>query len=214
MSHKTQGTRTPRRGGPFSRFVGRVLMRLMGWRISGAFPDLEKFVAIGAPHSSNFDFFIAMGTILSTGVRIHILGKHTLFKGPLAPIMRWCDILPVDRRSAHGVVGESVAAFKAAERLVIGIAPEGTRNPKPGAGWKTGFWHIARQAGVQIIPVSLDYTTRTVRIGDPVTPTDSMEADFSLLSAFYAGVQGAKRQLAATIPTSATRPAEPSGTSG
>lgn len=214
MSNTALGPRTPRRGGPFSRFAGRLLMRLIGWRIAGAFPDLEKFVTIGAPHSSNFDFFIAMGTILSTGVRIHILGKHTLFKGPLGPIMRWCDILPVDRRAAHGVVGESVAALNAADRLVIGIAPEGTRNPKPGAGWKTGFWHIARQAGVPIIPVALDYTTRTVLIGDPVTPTDSMEADFALLSAFYAGVQGATRQLAATIPTGGTRPVEPKGTAG
>lgn len=214
MSHAVLGSRTPRRGGPVSRLLGRLLMRLIGWRLQGAFPDLEKFVTIGAPHSSNHDFFIAMGTVLSTGVRIHILGKHTLLKGPLAPLMRWCDILPVDRRSAHGVVGECVAAFNAADRLVIGIAPEGTRKPKPGAGWKTGFWHIARQAGVPVIPVALDYPTRTVRVGEPLLMTDSMEADFALLSAFYAGVQGAKRQLPSSIPLAGVRPVRPAGTAG
>lgn len=210
----TLGPRNDRRGGPVSRFIGRVALRLIGWRVSGGFPDREKFVTIGAPHSSNFDFIIAMATILAIGLRIHILGKHTLLKGPLAPVMRWCDVLPVDRRAAHGVVGECVAAIGAADRMVIGIAPEGTRNPKPGAGWKTGFWHIARQAGVPIIPVALDYTTRTVLIGDPVTPTDSMEADFALLSAFYAGVQGANRQLSPTIPMGGATPVEPTGTAG
>ncbi|MDG5495058.1 lysophospholipid acyltransferase family protein [Niveispirillum sp. BGYR6] len=199
MSISSPGRRSPQRGGPVSRFVGRVALRLLGWRVSGAFPDLEKFVTIGAPHSSNYDFIIAMATILAIDLRIHILGKHTLFRGPLGPIMRWCDVLPVDRRAAGGVVGECVAAIKAADRMVVGVAPEGTRMPKEGAGWKTGFWHIARQAGVPIIPVALDYATRTIRIGDAVETTPSMEADFTKLSAFYGGVKGARRQLPPTI---------------
>ena len=207
MSIPPLGPRNDRRGGFIWRLIGRLTLRLIGWRIAGGFPDREKFVVIGAPHSSNYDFIVAMATVLAIDLRIHILGKHTLFRGPLGPIMRWCDILPVDRRSAHGVVGECVAAINGAERMVIGVAPEGTRNPKPGAGWKTGFWHIARQAGVPIIPVALDYANRTMRIGEPVEPTDSMEADFALLSAFYAGVQGARRQLAPTIPLGANRPA-------
>ncbi|KPF82821.1 hypothetical protein IP70_20540 [alpha proteobacterium AAP38] len=214
MSVPSLGPRNDRRGGPISRFIGRMGLRLLGWRIAGAFPNLEKFVVIGAPHTSNYDFFVAMATILATDLRIHILGKHTLFWGPLGPIMRWCDVLPVDRRSAHGVVGDCVAAIEGAEKMVVGVAPEGTRNPKPGAGWKTGFWQIARQAGVPIIPVALDYATHTIRIGEPLETTESLEADFALLSAFYAGVQGAKRQLPMTIPIGGTRPAEPSGTAG
>lgn len=200
MSIPPLGPRCDQRGGPISRFVGRVALRLLGWRVSGAYPNLEKFVTIGAPHSSNYDFIIAMATILAIDLRIRIMGKHTLFRGPLGPIMRWCDVLPVDRRAAHGAVGECVAAIKAADRMVVGIAPEGTRMPKEGAGWKTGFWHIARQAGVPIIPVALDYATRTIRIGDAVETTGSMEADFATLSAFYAGVQGARRQLPPIIP--------------
>lgn len=208
MSIQPLGPRNDRRGGFVWRLIGRWTLALIGWRIEGGFPDREKFVVIGAPHSSNYDFIVAMATILATDQRIHILGKHTLFRGPLGPIMRWCDILPVDRRAAHGVVGECVAAINGAERMVIGVAPEGTRNPKPGAGWKTGFWHIARQAGVPIIPVALDYANRTMRIGEPVEATDSMKADFALLSAFYAGIRGARRQLAPQIPLGTAKRAD------
>ncbi len=200
MSMLEGKSRAPRRGGPVSRAIGGFALKLLGWRVEGSYPDLPKFVTIGAPHSSNHDFIVAMATILAIDVRIHILGKHTLFWGPMAPIMRWCDVLPVNRSAPNGVVGECVAAIQDNDEMVIGIAPEGTRMPKPGSNWKTGFWHIARQAGVPIIPVALDYATRTVRIGAPVTPTDNMEADFALLSAFYAGVKGARRTLPDAIP--------------
>ncbi|MFV3075693.1 lysophospholipid acyltransferase family protein [Niveispirillum fermenti] len=214
MSIPVPGARVPRRGGPISRAVGRVGLRLMGWRIEGEYPDLPRFVTIGAPHSSNYDFIIAMAAVLALDVRIRILGKHTLFKGPLGPIMRWCDVLPVDRRSPNGVVGDCVAAIRDNAQTVIGIAPEGTRNPAPDAGWKTGFWHIARQAGVPIIPVALDYASRTIRIGAPWWPSDDMAADFALLSAFYAGVQGAKRRLPDAIVPRQPGNAGPSGTAG
>lgn len=200
MSVPECGARAPRRGGPVSRAIGGFALKLLGWRVEGRYPDLPKFVTIGAPHSSNYDFIVAMATILAIDVRIHILGKHTLFRGPLAPIMRWCDVLPVNRSAPNGVVGECVAAIQNNDQMVIGVAPEGTRMPKPGSNWKTGFWHIARQAGVPIIPVALDYATHTIRIGAPVTTTHDMAADFALLSAFYAGVKGARRTLPDVIP--------------
>lgn len=200
MSVPVVGPLVENRGGPITRAIGRWGLRLLGWKVAGAFPNMAKYVVIGAPHSSNFDFFVAVFTIMATDLRIRILGKHTLFIGPLGPIMRWFDILPVDRSAPHGVVGECVAAFQNNDQMVIGVAPEGTRNPKPGSGWKTGFWHIARQAGVPIIPVALDYANKTMRIGDPIATSDSLERDFALISAFYAGVKGAKRTLTDTIP--------------
>ena len=41
---------------PRNRFLeglGRGVLRLGGWRMVGAFPDLPRFVLIAAPHSSN-----------------------------------------------------------------------------------------------------------------------------------------------------------------
>jgi len=164
----------------------------MGWRFEGALPDLPKFVVIGAPHSSNWDFVVAMAAILALGLRLTILGKHTLFRGPLAPLMRWCGVIPVDRSRPNGIVGDSVAALAAADRLVIGLAPEGSRTPS--ATWKTGFWHIAKAAGVPVVPVALDYGRHCIRIGEPFMPSD-LDRDLDGLARFYAGVRGAKRIL-------------------
>lgn len=193
MTFPQLGPSVPKRGGPISRAFGRALMRLIGWRTVGEIPDIPKLVAIGAPHSSNYDFIVAMGCIFSLGLNLNIMGKHTLFKWPFGGFMRWCGLIPVNRSAAHGVVGETVAALTAAERMWVGIAPEGTRNP--GAHWKTGFWQIARQANMPVLPIAIDYSTRSVRFGPTFVPTADIDADMALLSRFFGGTKGAKRTI-------------------
>ena len=39
----------------FTRWFGRTVLRLGGWRVVGTVPDLPKVVLIAAPHSSNWD---------------------------------------------------------------------------------------------------------------------------------------------------------------
>ena len=39
----------------FSRWLGRTILRLGGWRVIGTFPDIPRLVLIAAPHSSNWD---------------------------------------------------------------------------------------------------------------------------------------------------------------
>ena len=43
--------------------------------------------------------------------------------------------------------------------------------------WKRGFWEIAHQAGVPIVPAFLDFSKRQVYIGETVWTTDDSEAD-------------------------------------
>ncbi len=188
------GPSVPKRGGPVSRFVGRALLRLIGWRIEGPVPDLPKMVVIGAPHSSNYDFIVAMATMFSLGLNLNIMGKHTLFNWPMGGFMRWCGLIPINRSAAHGVVGESVVALKNAERMWIGIAPEGTRSSH-GAQWKSGFWQIARQADLPILPIAIDYAARTVRFGTPLRPSPDIDTDMVYLSKFFGGTRGARRTI-------------------
>ncbi|MBB6250407.1 lysophospholipid acyltransferase family protein [Nitrospirillum iridis] len=198
------GARVPRRGNAFTRGLGRLTMRLMGWRLVGQVPDIPKFVAIAAPHSSNWDFVVAMAVAFAIGVRVTVLGKHTLFKGPLAPLMRFLDVMPVNRAAPQGVVGDCVAAFDAADQLVIGVAPDGTRGGKTGAGgdagrWKSGFYRIARAARVPVLPVALDYGRREARFGPVLIPTGDEAADLAQLSLFYAGTRGKRRSIGAAV---------------
>ena len=45
-----------------------------------SFPKDERVVLIAGPHTSNWDFVLAMSLILSLDVHIHWVGKHSIFK--------------------------------------------------------------------------------------------------------------------------------------
>ena len=83
--------------------IGRGILRLFGWRMVGAFPDIDKAVVIAAPHSSNWDGLLGFAAKLGMGVRLSILGKDSLFKIPLVgAFLRWQGVIPVDRSAPEG----------------------------------------------------------------------------------------------------------------
>ncbi|GAB3387123.1 lysophospholipid acyltransferase family protein [Lysobacter fragariae] len=175
------------RGGAFSRWVGRTALRLGGWRVVGEFPDLPKLVLIGAPHSSNWDGIWGMAAKMALGLDITILGKDSLFKVPVMGfVLRQLGAVPVDRRAAHGVVQQSAEMMRRAERSWYGLAPEGTR--KPVERWKTGFWKIAKAAGVPVLPAYFHYGRRIIGIGPTFDLGDDMAADVERIRGWYRGV--------------------------
>lgn len=176
----------PNRGNAISHWLGGTAFGLGGWRFEGALPDLPKFVLIVAPHTSNWDFFVGVAAVFSLGLRISFLGKDSIFRGPMGPVMRWLGGIAVDRTVSKDRVSDSVAAFKERDRLVLGVTPEGTR--KRVEKWKTGFYHVARGAGVPIVPVAFDYRRKAVIMGDPFTPTGDVEGDIAQLRRFFADV--------------------------
>ena len=171
-----------------SRWIGRSVLRLGGWRVVGEFPDLPRVVLIGAPHSSNWDGIWGFAAKLALGLDIRILGKQQLFWGPLGPLMRALGIIAINRGAASGVVGQMAQQFRGADRFWLGIAPEGTR--KPVARWKTGFWKIAHAAQVPVLPVYFHYPDRVIGIGPPFATSHDMEADLVRLREWYRPWQG------------------------
>lgn len=182
------GDAIPRWGGWFSRKVGRGLLRLFGWRFAGSVPNLPKMVLVGAPHTSNWDFLLAMAALFALQVRVYWLGKHTFVNSPLKPLLLWLGGVPVDRRAASGVVGQTAVQFQQREQFLLGLAPEGTRSLV--SRWKRGFYFIAKTARVPIIPVALDYGRKTIAIGEPIWPDGGETAVMNQLKTFYSGVQG------------------------
>jgi 1-acyl-sn-glycerol-3-phosphate acyltransferase len=164
----------------------------LGWRIVGDIPDLPKMVLIVAPHSSNWDFIVGIAAKLAMRLSVKYLGKDALFRFPLGIIMRRLGGIPVNRSTANDVVTSVVAQFARHDRMLLAIAPEGTRRPVE--RWRTGFYHIARGADVPILPVAFDWRSRTVRIGELFSPTGDPEAD---LPAIRARFQDAGRRDAA-----------------
>jgi 1-acyl-sn-glycerol-3-phosphate acyltransferase len=182
------GDALPRRGGPISRTFGRTWLSLMGWRISGALPDVPRAVVIVAPHTTNWDFIVGIAAKFALGLEVAFLGKDTLFRGAFGRVMRWLGGIPVDRSHPHDVVTQTIAQFTARPKMILGLAPEGTRRAVE--KWRTGFYYIARGAGVPIVPVAFHWPDRTIVFGPPRMPTDDMAADLDALAAFYAFARG------------------------
>ena len=169
----------------------RWLYTRCGWRVAGEIPDAPKLVVIVAPHSTNWD--VIWGLLLKVGLRLDIrfIGKRQAFFWPLGALLRSFGGIPIDRSAAHGVVGEMTRLFAQQERLWLALAPEGTR--KKVQKWKSGFWHIAREAGVPILPAYFHYPQRTIGFGPLLHPSDDLDADMTKIREFYRPWQGKNR---------------------
>lgn len=172
----------------FTRWLGRAILRLGGWRLVGTFPDIPKLVLIGAPHSSNWDGVWGFSAKLALGLDLKVLGKHQLFWWPLGVLMRRLGVIAVDRTAAHGVVEQAAALLRGHDKFWFGLAPEGTR--KPVERWKPGFWKIARAADVPVLPAYFHYPDKIVGVGPLIALTDDMQADLTRIRAWYRPWQG------------------------
>lgn len=169
-------------------WISIVILKLTGWRLEGKFPDLPKYVMIAAPHTSNWDFPVTLGICFAARAKIYWMGKDSLFKGPMGPIMRWLGGIPVDRSKSNDLVGQMVEVFNRSERLVVTIPPEGTRQKV--RYWKTGFYHIAKGANVPIVLAFLDFRRKVGGFGPVFKPTGNVEADMAEIQAFYKNISG------------------------
>jgi len=167
------------------------LLRACGWRLAGTLPDRAKLVLIAAPHSSWWDGVWGLIMKSALGLDVSFMAKRELFAGPLGWLLRRAGGIPIERSESSGVVEQMTDRFARSERLWLGIAPEGTR--KRVTKWKNGFWHIARKAGVPILPVYFDYPSRTIGLGPLFEPTADIAADLAALHAFYASWRGKHR---------------------
>ncbi|WP_241967708.1 lysophospholipid acyltransferase family protein [Pseudidiomarina insulisalsae] len=185
----------PTRGNRFSRWIGRVGMRLLGgWRIEGELPQTRQAIIPVAPHTSNWDFFVGVFVMLALGLKLSFLGKHTIFRFPVNGLLRWLGGIPVDRRAAQGVVGQMVEQFEQRDELILALAPEGTR--KKVSEWKKGFLHMARRAEVPVIPVGMDFSRRVIDIRPPMMITGDIDEELQRVKHAVAHAEGKNPQHA------------------
>ena len=187
------GTNVPQRGNRLSRAFWKFILRLFGWRAVGEAPDLPKFVFVGAPHTSNLDFFMTAMTMAALGVRGHFVMKHQPFVGPVGWLLRFLGGIPLDRDRTRDFVSQMVDEFNSRDQFLLAIMPEGTRGKDKDSatkGWRSGFYYIAKGAGVPLVMVLFDYANKRMRVGPTVWPSDSYEADLPRIQALFAGIEG------------------------
>ncbi|MEO6968493.1 MAG: lysophospholipid acyltransferase family protein [Rhodanobacteraceae bacterium] len=166
------------------RRIFRAWVQASGWRFEGALPNVPKAVLIAAPHTSWWDGYHGLLFKIALGADISFMAKRELFRGPPGWVLRKLGGIPIERHAAHGVIAQMVMRFNAHDQLWLGITPEGTRNRV--ARWKTGFWQIARGAGVPIVPVYFDYPRRIIGVGPLFMPSADIAGDMATLRALYA----------------------------
>lgn len=168
--------------------IGRATLDLLGWEIEGAAPTVPKYVIIAAPHTTNWDLPVTLGVAWVLGIDATWAGKHSLFEGPFAWFFRALGGIPIDRRAKLDQVQQLVEQFHTREKMVLVIAPEGTRGET--RYWKSGFYWIARNAQVPIALGYLDYARKRGGVGDAFIPGDDLDADVERIRRFYSTVQG------------------------
>ncbi len=171
---------------PILHWLAKLVFRVSGWKTEGSVPQPERFVIIAAPHTSNWDGFFMVAAACIFRIKLAWFAKDSLFFFPLGLLLRAFGAVPIDRTARHNMVERAVARFAQSERLILAVPPEATR--KKSASWKTGFYHIARGAGVPIVLGYIDYRRRVAGLGPAFTATGDIQADFRVFEKFYAAV--------------------------
>ena len=169
-------------------WLARLILRLTGWRIVGGVPAVPKYVLIAAPHTSNWDFPVALMVCFALRLRVYWMGKASLFPPLLGAVMRWLGGIPVNRARSGNLVQATIDAYNSNQRLIVIVPPEGTRSKV--TQWKTGFYYIAPGAGVPIALGYLDFRRKEAGLSRMFEPTGDIAADMVEIQAFYAGFTG------------------------
>ncbi len=166
-----------------------IFKKILGWKIEGSFnQSIKKAVVIVVPHTSWHDFFVGLYARRALKTQINYVAKKELFTWPFSYYFKWTGGAALDRTSGQNKVEAIAQIFKEKNEFRLAMAPEGTR--KKVDTWRTGFYYIAKEANVPIIPVAFDYGTKTVKIGNPFFISEDIEKDLKELRKFYEGVVG------------------------
>lgn len=175
------------------KLIATALLRVIGWRVVGALPNECKYVLIGAPHTSNWDFPLMLLAVFKIGMDVHWLGKSSLFPPVVGSVMRWLGGIAVDRSKNNNLVAQLVELFRERHELVVLIPPEGTRAQVE--RWKSGFYHVAAGAGVPILLGFVDASRKQVGFGPLFYPTQDYESDLLKIQEFYRDKRGIRARI-------------------
>ena len=167
---------SPRMGNGVSRALGSFFLKLTGWKLVGRMPDVDKFVIIGVPHTSNWDAIGASLAMLASGFKYTFLIKKEWFFWPMGPLFRALGGYPVDREhGGKGVVEQLTQHIKDTDKVCIGFPPEGTRSKVD--RYKTGFLRVAYAADVPVFICAFDGPNKHVVLDRLFPLTGDLEVD-------------------------------------
>lgn len=182
------------------RFSLRALA-LFGWRVKFAPLPGPRGVLIVYPHTSHWDGVIGLLAKWAVGIRVHWLGKETLFQGVsglvLGPLLRDWGCEPVEHNASTSVIDRLAQRIRKANFYWLALAPEGTRSYRD--TWRSDFYHIARNARVPVGLACIDYAVKEVRLVQYAVLSGDLEADLERIRVEYERCKGRRPECAAPI---------------
>jgi len=171
------------------------MLRLNGVRVinpnEGKWP--KKYVLPTVTHTSNRDFPYGIYVRAAVKQYINFVGKASLFKFPLGPILRWMGGVPVIRERSTNFVDAVAAIFRERDEFRLCIAVEGTRAKVD--HFKTGFYYIAKTANVPLVLCKFNLGGGTIEFSEPFMVSGDIRADFDRIYRFFDGAIGIVPEL-------------------
>jgi len=188
------GENTPRMGNALTRWIGDFILKSMGWTLHGELPNLKKAIIIGGPHTSNWDLFLAMGSMLSVGLKFSWMMKKEAFFWPLGGLWKALGGIPIDRGADIDVVGQVKSFFAESDKVWLGLTPKGTRSKVE--RYKTGYLRMAKGIGVPLFIVGIDSVNKRVVLDKLWEPTGEIDVENAAIKTYietnYVGINPEK----------------------
>lgn len=181
----------------FLQVLSRMILRLFGWTLIDIPHRPAKSVVIAYPHTSNWDFPLALLALAGLPFRARWVAKDTMFRFPFGGLLRLFGGVSVNRRERTGFVDLVAREFEAHETFHLVIAAEGTRSRQE--GWKSGFYRMAMAAKVPLVLAVVDYSRRELGLLATIDLTGDETADMQRIAEVYVGREGHRHHLASPI---------------
>jgi len=175
------------------KLIGKAAMKITGWKTNGHFPEDERVVLVAGPHTSNWDFVLAISLILSLDVNFHWVGKHSIFKKGFNGLLRKMGGIPVNRATPEALMQEIQNVTNRYKGFLIIIAPEGTRQKVERL--KSGFLRIAKDTNSRIMMAGVDFSNKTIELGDFFSPSGDVEKDLKDIQEYFSSFNGKHSEL-------------------
>ena len=159
----------------------RNFLKILGWKLTGDFPNLNKSVIIFAPHTSYWDGFYGKLLLMHFNINYKFLSKKEFFKFPLNYLFRFYGSIPVSRNKEF--IDEVVSLFEKSKSLHIVLSPEGQLAKTD--HWKKGFYYMAKKANVPIVIGYIDYKKKEIGIKGVLKNINDMNETINEISKMY-----------------------------
>ena len=173
--------------------IGKFFLTITGWKFKGDIPRSDRIILVAGPHTSNWDFLLALAFIFGLNLNVFWIGKHTLFKNGFSKIMRKLGGIPVDRVSPELLMNEVSHIVKKQQGVIIAISPEGTR--KKVERLKSGFLRIAKTTNSQILLAGIDFESKLIHLGKLFQPSGNTESDLLNVHNYFRQFKGKRPEF-------------------